>query len=262
MLFFNLTVWGGDYQILGVADSKNEPIKGLMALGYACAAVENPALTPESFDGLLLLHMQGSSLESGICLEKSMALARAAGGVKVSLELNGSRLIEKYKERILGLIAAYIDVLFLNEEECYQLTRLTAEKAAAYLNHICPLVVILTKEGAWVSSKRECFHSPKIEPVLSRSHSPRGEKARLSSTTSNLIAPNPEEIQGQDHQMDYDYSEDLKGVFTAAFLYGYLQGFSPKTSAKFGHIAGSQLAQKQADGLSSEMWSELKKSLK
>jgi len=86
-------------------------------------------LFSEYFEGVKLVHMEGFRLSNGIYMEKSMQMARSAGA-KISLDLANVDLVKKFRERILAILEAYTDILFLNEEEASALTHLPPDKSA------------------------------------------------------------------------------------------------------------------------------------
>ena len=239
LIFFLLltsSAWGGENQVIGFGapyDAEGEPIQkadpisntiqGLASLGIPSAIMKNYNLTPSFFEGVKLVYMEGNCLSNGIYMEKSMQLAQCAGA-KISLHLSNAAFIEPYRERICALLEAYTDILFIDEKEAYALTHLPPKQAAAFLNNFCPIVIIKVNEhDHWICSNKESFCSPGITSVIS---------ARDETTD----------------------------VFTSAFLYGYLNGYSLKASASFGNLAQSSLGTESK--LLPSTWEELKKKLK
>lgn len=107
-----------------------------------------------------LTRIDGSILENGTCLERSMQLAKSTGS-KILLELNCAELIQKYRERIWAILETYTDVLVIHEDEALALTQLPADKSALFLKNFCQLVIVKTADlGCWVCSNEGLFYSP------------------------------------------------------------------------------------------------------
>ncbi len=195
---------------------------------FACIAAQKEIadsdLKADYFEGIKLVHIEGYRLTNGVYIEKAMEMARKSGA-KISLDLANAAIVKKYRERLLALIEEYTDILFLNEKEAYNLTRLPPEESAIFLKNFCPLVVVKVEDkGCWIASKEGLFHSPAIDTVV----------------------------------IDKTGAGDL---FDSAFLYGYLNGYSLKTCAWFGNLAGSAAVQKFGAELSAEKWMALRESL-
>jgi sugar/nucleoside kinase (ribokinase family) len=88
-----------------------------------------------------VVHLEGSLLENGVCLEKSMQMAKACGS-KILFDLSNTKMVADYRERIFALLEAYTDVLILNEEEAFALTKLPPERSEQFLKNFCPSVII------------------------------------------------------------------------------------------------------------------------
>ncbi|MFZ0566346.1 MAG: PfkB family carbohydrate kinase [Chlamydiales bacterium] len=158
---------------------------------------EKLALSP--IQEVELVHIDGNVICNGIAVEQAMEQALRAKAT-ISLDLvNLPPIIEKLRERLLGLITAYVNLLFVNKDEACALTRLTPKDAAGFLKNFCDIVVVDEgSEGCWIGSKDKLFHCPST----------------------------PEE----DHFA-------VKGSFICGFLYGFLQHRSLNTCAQLGNLA-------------------------
>jgi sugar/nucleoside kinase (ribokinase family) len=182
-------------------------------------------LVPADFEGVKLVHMEGYHLINGTYMETSMKLAKAAGA-KISLDLANTGLVKKFRERILGMLETYADILFANEEEAFALTHLPPEKSAMFLKNYCPLVIVkVAEKGCWVCSDEGLFHAP-------------GIPTNVVDTTG------------------------AGDIFASAFLYAHLNGYSLRTCADMGNLAGSAVVAKYGAELPLSKWEEIRQALR
>lgn len=163
-------------------------------------------LSPELFQKVPLVHIEGYRLINGHYIERAMYFAKAAGAT-VSFDLCNANFSDRYRQRILGFISTYVDILFLNESEATLLTALSPEKALPYLNHFCNIVVIkLGEAGSLVGTRQTSFHCPAI----------------------------PTDVVDATGAGDF---------FAAGFLYGWLQRAPLMTCAKVGTLMAHTVIQ-------------------
>jgi len=181
-------------------------------------------LVAADFEGVKLVHMEGYRLANNTYMEKAMEMAKAAGA-KISLDLANCELIKTFRERILGLLETYTDILFVNEEEAFALTQLSPEKSASFLKNYCPLVIVkVAEQGCWVCSNEGLFH--------------------VAGITAKVID-----------------STGAGDIFASAFLYAYLNGHSHRICATLGNLAGGAAVERYGAELPLTKWEEIKQAL-
>lgn len=179
----------------------------------------------EDFSDVHLVHIESYTLLNGSCVEQAMQLAKEAGA-KISFALSASFVIQQYKERMLDLIARYVDIVFCNEDEITLLTGLAPQEGCLKLLEICPIAVV-TKgaAGCLVGHKGEILDIPAFQT-------------------------SPVDTTGAG-----DY-------FAAGFLYGHLHGYPLSTCARIGNRLGSEIIQVIGTTLSEERWGAVRTALK
>lgn len=164
-----------------------------------CVSKSCQELTLNSIEESELIHLDGNLICHAFSTEKAMEQAHRTKAI-VSLDLaNPSPVIEKFRERFLGLISAYVNLLFVSKEKAHALTHLPSKQAANFLKNFCDIVIVDEgEEGCWIGSKEQLFHCP------------------LSSDSKLLT----------------NHSSFISG-----FLYGYLQNRSLKRCAELGNLS-------------------------
>jgi hypothetical protein len=86
--------------------------------------------------------LQTNSLMQGITLESALH-ETSLSGIDIVLDLTTSTSadIEAFRERILGIIETYVNVLVTGPQQAYALTHLSPDKAVSFLKNICPTVI-------------------------------------------------------------------------------------------------------------------------
>ena len=177
-------------------------------------------LMPEYFEKIDLVHLSGYRLPNGIYTERGLSLAKESGAL-VSFDLANTHLTAQYRERLLAILSAYVDIVFANEEEAEALTHLSPQKAAAFLKNFCQIAVVKTgADGCWVCSDEGLFHTPGIETTV----------------------------------VDTTGAGDL---FASGFLYALLEGEPLERCALLGNMAGSATVERYGAELSPTRWSEI-----
>lgn len=180
-------------------------------------------LNPAIFSGIKLLHVEGYTLLNGNLTQRAMELAKAAGG-KVSLDLGSFEVVEHFKDKIIGLISRYVDVLFGNQNEMQALTQLPPEKACEVLRDICETVVVLRGGDGCIAGRGLKQVHCKAVPV------------QVIDTTG---------------------AGDL---FISGFLHGYLNGRPLEDCARYGTVTGAAVVQVRGVHIPTADWHGIKQS--
>ena len=147
------------------------------------------------FANVRLVHIDGNLISDSFCVEKTMHLAKEARAI-VSFDLTNPGIVEKFRERLLGALTAYTDIVFVNEATAWALTHLPPKQACSFLKNFSKIVVVKSdEEGYWICSEERLFHCP-----------------RAATTTS------PKE----------------DALFVSGFLYGYLRQYPLEICARLG----------------------------
>lgn len=187
----------------------------------AAQEIQAEELKPEMFQGVKLVHIEGYALMYGSLVERAMQLAKDAGA-KISLDLASFEIAKQYKERIIHLISRYTNVVFANELEAKELTKMDVEKGARFLKDLCETLVILRgKEGGMVLQQDKELHYEAFP-------------AKAIDTTG---------------------AGDL---FASGFLYGYLQGSSLEECARYGALTGSHVVEIIGAEIPIPSWEKIK----
>lgn len=181
-------------------------------------------LTPEMFNGVKLVHIEGYSLLNGDVAFRAMELAKSAGA-KVSFDLSNFELVKAFQSDIVQLLSHHVDILFGNSDETRMLTKCEPQKGCAILRDLCEVVVTLMgPDGCWIGHDYElkrCFAYPVIP-------------------------------------LDTTGAGDL---FAAGFLHGYLAGRPLTECAHYGALAGAAVVQVYGADLPEETWEELRQKI-
>lgn len=178
-------------------------------------------LSPEMFEGVRLVHIEGYSLLKGSLAQKAMKMAKEAGA-KVSFDLGSFELVNAYKPHIIDLMKKYIDIVFANKDEVYALTQLAPEKGCSMMSELCEVAVVLMGvEGCLIGHKERRVHHP--------------------ATLVEVV--------------DTTGAGDL---FASGFLYGFLSQRSLEECAYYGSLTGSAAVRVRGVEIPEELWDEIK----
>lgn len=178
-------------------------------------------LTPDLFEGVHLVHIEGYALYNEDVVEKAMQLAKEAGCL-ISFDMGNYRVVRQFKSRILELLPKYVDIVFANEDEILELTECSSKEGCDLLRTYCPVaVVLLGSEGCWAGNANEIIHSP----------------------------PFPVQV------VDTTGAGDL---FASGFLHGYLNQLSLEECAVCGNLAGATVIELIGAEIPQSKWAGLK----
>lgn len=181
-------------------------------------------LTPEPFQAVRLVHIEGYSLLNGLLPARAMKYAKEAGA-QVSFDLSSFEIAKKYQSMILALLQPYVDILFANEDEVSSLLEKDPKEGCdALRKNVGTAVISMGKKGCWVGNAHELKFCPAYP-------------AKVYDTTG---------------------AGDL---FASGFLHGHLQKFPIDVCAHFGAIMGAAAVQVSGTDLSIETWDQIRKAL-
>lgn len=192
----------------------------------ASGELEAEDLTPEMFEGVQLVHLEGYTLLKPKLARRAMEMAKAAGAI-ISFDLGSFEIVEANLDVIVELLSRYVTIVFANQDESHKLTQISPEKACSILKDFCDIaVVLLGKEGCLVGSG-----SKQIACSAFPVHSP----------------------------IDTTGAGDL---FASGFLHGYLRGHSLQDCAHFGALTGAAVVQVHGVEIPQPDWMLLKDKIK
>lgn len=183
-------------------------------------------LTPQLFEDVKLVHIEGYALYNGALVENALHMAKASGA-QVSLDLGSFEVVAHFKD-LIQQILPYVDVLFANEDESKAITGFADPQVACQeLQKLVSLVVVkVGKAGCWVGAQG-------AKPV----HCPAVPAKVVIDTTG---------------------AGDL---FAAGFLHGVLDGKSPAECAYYRCLTGSAAVEVFGAEIPEEKWVDLRQKM-
>jgi sugar/nucleoside kinase (ribokinase family) len=132
-----------------------------MRLHSGCSEEMNETfLHPDYFENVEIVHFATYSLHKANLVEVAMQLGREAQA-KISLDLSSFEMVRKFHERIMNLLSNYVDIVFANEDEVFELLGLPPEEGCLKLQEICPIaVVMIGDKGCFIGSHGTVIHCP------------------------------------------------------------------------------------------------------
>lgn len=181
-------------------------------------------LRPEIFAGISLVHIEGYTLLNGDLTERAMQFAKEAGA-KVSFDLGSFEVVERHKQKIVNLLARYVDIVFANREEVRSLTQLEPQQGCGALTDLCETAVVLIgKEGCWAGRGTRKVHCPAY----------------------NVLA------------VDTTGAGDF---FASGFLHGYLEKDELEECARYGSLTGAAVVQVKGVEITHDGWEAIKQEI-
>lgn len=169
------------------------------------------------FQGAKLVHLEGYTLFNDDLTETAMRYAQEVGA-KVSFDLASFEIVRNFKDKVLHLLENYVDIIFANSEECFELTNAPNEQSCDFLAELCEVgVVLMGSRGCWVKKGDTKVYCPAY-PV---------------------------------RPLDTTGAGDL---FASGFLHAYSQGFSLEECGHYGAIAGRAVVQSIGAEIPHEKW--------
>lgn len=169
-----------------------------------------------------LVHIDGYTLYNEDLTEEAMNLASSFPHTLISFDLGNYKIVEEYKKTLLRLIPKFVDIIFANEQEAFELLEQLPEEACRQLSTCCRYAAVTEgSKGCWVGYEGNVVHIPAISPK------------RFIDTTG------------------------AGDFFAAGFLDGVLRNFPIEKCGQKGTFLASQIIGYQGAFLSLEKWREL-----
>jgi sugar/nucleoside kinase (ribokinase family) len=155
-----------------------------------------------------VLHLEGYQFENPAkeAVLHALELAKKYH-TKVSIDLSDPGVIQRNKDFFKEIVADYVDIIFLNEEEAEAFTGLTKEDALRDVSKMVDIAVVkLGKEGSLIYQNNQTTKIP-------------GYSANAIDTTG------------------------AGDSYAAGFLYGYCQDWDTKKSGKLGSLLAARVVE-------------------
>lgn len=192
---------------------------------YSGASKEPMKVNEKIFHKIKLFHVEAYQLQNRQFLQEALELAKKQEA-KISLDLSHVALVKRYKDDLLNIIPKYVDVLFANEAEAFELTHLPPQEACDFLGTLCEVVAItMSDKGSWVKSGKIKFYT----------------------SAMNVVA------------VDTTGAGEL---FASGFLHGYLNNKPLLACAWIGSYVASKVVQIYGTNIPDTMWEEIYATLK
>lgn len=177
-------------------------------------------IDPNIFKNIKLFHLEGYQLQNPKLFKEALELAKK-NGAKISLDLSSAGIVKQYKDDLLNLLPKYIDIVFANEAEAFELTHLYAQEACDFLATFCDVVVVtMGEKGCWAKSGKIKFYTPAID-------------VKAVDTTG---------------------AGDL---FASGFLHGYLNNENLQKCTWIGSYVASKVVQHYGAEIPESVWKEI-----
>lgn len=187
----------------------------------ASAEMQGDNLLPSHFYEKRLVHIDGYTLYNKELTEKAMQLAVESQAL-VSFDLANFKIVNNYKKSLMRIIPQYVDIIFANAQEAFELLAAPPKEACEELSRWCKYAVVTQSEkGCYVGHAGIVQHLPAIPP------------AKLIDTTG---------------------AGDL---FAAGFLDGILQKLPVEICGWQGTFLATQVLGQQGACLPAEKWPEI-----
>ncbi|MDL2255886.1 adenosine kinase [Parabacteroides sp. OttesenSCG-928-K15] len=182
-------------------------------------------ISDETLSSYHYLYIEGYLIVNEPLMRSIMKRAKQLG-LKVALDLSNFNIVNAFKDMLMELIPAYVDILFSNESEAEAFTGLPAGEAIGELaKEVDIAIVTLGKEGALVAHGEETVRV-------------KAEGGRPLDTTG-----------AGDH-------------FAAGFLYGQTIGATLEQSAHIGSMLAGYVIDVIGPEIPVEHWHEIKLKVK
>ncbi len=177
------------------------------------------------FSNVKVFHAEGYQLYNLDFFERSLKYAKESGA-KISIDLSSVEIVKRFKDELLNIIPKYVDIVFANEGEAFELTHLNPQESCDFIATLCDVAVVtMGDKGSWAKSGKIKFYTPAFP-------------ADTLDTTG---------------------AGDL---FTSGFLYGYLENEPLQRCAIIGSLVASKVVETLGAEMSKETWEEIVKATK
>lgn len=182
-------------------------------------------INPCLFDEIRHLHLEGYALYDLEMVERAMKMAKDQGA-NISFDLSSFEIIRKHRDALHYLLPKYVDIVFCNEQEAYEIVQEYELEAAIALAKICKIAVVAAGEkGAYLAYENKAVHIPTFPiPIV-----------------------------------DATGAGDL---FAAGFIHGYLSGVPLEKAVFWGHLTGGEVIQVIGAEIPDERWNKILNQMK
>lgn len=178
------------------------------------------------FSNIKLLHLEGYQLYNAKLFEKSIEYAKK-NGAKVSMDLASVEIVKEFKDDLLNILPKYVDIIFANENEAFELTHLNPQEACDFLATFCDVAVVtMGDKGSWAKSGKVKFYTPALSV---------------------------------DDAIDSTGAGDL---FASGFLHGYLDNEPLQRCSWIGSLVASKVVQIYGTEIPKDVWAEINQNVK
>ncbi len=190
-------------------------------LGEA-ALPEVDDVTPATFVGYDLLHIEGYLVQNHAFIEHVMRTAKACG-LKVSIDLASYNVVASDLDFFRYLVREYVDIVFANEEESAAFTSgKTPDEALEDMAGMCEVAVVkLGKRGSMAMCQGRKYTT---------------EACKVAEVVDTTAAGD---------------------FFAGGFLFGYANGFSLERCLRTGSLLSAQVIQVIGTQVTEETWQEI-----
>ncbi len=176
------------------------------------------------FHKIKLFHIEVYQLQNPVLLKEAIEEAKKQKA-KISLDLCNKEMVKIYKDELLNIIPKYIDIIFCNDREAFELTHLPPQEACDFLASFCEIAVItMGGHGCWVKGGKIKFYTPAF-------------------------------------QVDVVDTTGAGDLFASGFLHGYLNNAPLQTCAWIGSYLASKVVQNYGSEIPDSTWKEIYKVL-
>ena len=178
-------------------------------------------VTPELFDDVGILYMEGYRAYDAECFRNAIRMARAKGAF-TALDFGSFGVVNDCRPLFDALFQEKsVDLVIANEDEARAYTGLSEERALDALAELCPIAVVkLGKRGALISKG--------------------GEVTRVAPGTAKAV--------------DTTGAGDL---WASGFLYGLISGWNMEKCGKLAGIVADEVVQVMGTEISEEGWKRI-----
>jgi len=181
-------------------------------------------LTPELFQGVRLVHIEGYLLACEGVVERAMELA-AQEGAEVTFDLSSFEIVAKHKTSIIRLLSNFVNIVFANSEEARALTGLAPEQGCKLLRDLSEIAIVkMGDKGGWAASGTSELFYPAF-------------KAAVLDTTG------------------------AGDFFASGFLHGYLNNKGLVECTHYGALMASGVIENIGADISLQTWNKIKQQL-
>jgi len=193
---------------------------------YLGAAVELSAedLKEDFFKGYDFFHIEGYLVQNHKLIEAAVKLAKKCG-LKVCIDMASYNVVEANLDFLKKLVAAYVDIVFANEEESKSFTGKEPEAALDEIAKMCEIAVVkIGAKGSMVKTQAE-------------------------KVVVEAIKANPVDTTG---------AGDL---YASGFLFGLSKELSLEKCAKLGSLLGGNVIEVIGPKMTEDRWTKIQSSV-